>query len=135
MAPRRVLLVEDESLIRSLAAMALQEAGFDVVEAWNGDQAVGLIDQLCPLDILVTDVQMPGVHDGVAVACYARLRQADIPVLVVSGYTENVRARLAELVPAAVVLTKPYKSDRMVELCRQMTLAPFSALATEPNGG
>lgn len=64
MAAVRVLLVEDENLIRLVTSEILQDEGFEVVEAWNGDEAVRLLDGPDSFDILFTDVQMPGTLDG-----------------------------------------------------------------------
>lgn len=123
---KRILLVEDDGVLRIIAAEVLRDAGFDVVEAWNGDQAIGFIDRLCPLDMLVTDVRMPGLHDGIAVAIHARMRQAAIPILVMSGYAGNGRARLNALDPVAAFLSKPFRLDKLVELCGHMALSSGS---------
>lgn len=65
----RVLLVEDEDLIRMMASQALQDEGLEVVEAWDGDQAARLLDGPDTFDLLFTDVQMPGTLDGLDVPC------------------------------------------------------------------
>jgi CheY-like chemotaxis protein len=68
MAALRVLLVEDEGLIRLLTAEVLHEEGFEVVEAWNGVEAIRLLDGPDGFDVLFTDVRMPGTLDGIDVA-------------------------------------------------------------------
>lgn len=125
---KRILLVEDDGVIRIIAAEFLRDAGFDVVEAWTGDQAVGFIDRLGPFDMLVTDVRMPGLRDGFAVAIHARMRQVAIPILVISGYADNVRARLDALDPMAVFLSKPFRLEKLAELCGHMALSSASKL-------
>ncbi len=89
MATARVLLVEDETLIRLMAAELLRGEGFEVVEAWDGDAARGLLDGSDGFDVLFTDVQMPGTFDGIDVAIHARRRHPAIPILVVSGYAAH----------------------------------------------
>ena len=66
-----MLLVEDEGLIRLVAAEVLQGEGFEVVEAWDGDEAARLLSGPGTFDVLFTDVRMPGVLDGVDVAIHA----------------------------------------------------------------
>jgi len=110
----RVLLVEDEDLIRLVTSEILQNEGFEVVEAWNGDEAARLLDGPDSFDILVTDVQMPGTLDGVEVAIYARQRHPGIPVLVVSGYAARLMSRLRGLDPAAVFIGKPYRLEEIM---------------------
>lgn len=81
----RVLLVEDEFLIRLAAAEMLRDEGFEVVEAEDGAQAVKLIDGPDGFDLLLTDVQMPGPVDGIHVVLHARQHHPGIAVVVVSG--------------------------------------------------
>ena len=114
MATARVLLVEDEGLIRLAAAEVLQDEGFEVVEAWDGDEAVRLLNSSGTFDVLFTDVQMPGALDGVHVAKHARGRHPAIHVLVVSGYALHLLARLSVLQPPAHFMSKPYSLAEVV---------------------
>lgn len=114
MVTARVLLVEDEALIRLTAAEVLQDEGFEVVEAWNGDEAARLLNGPDAFDVLFTDVRMPGVLDGVDVALHARSLHPMIPVLVVSGYAPHLMARLRVLTPPAHFMSKPYELAEMV---------------------
>ena len=117
----RVLLVEDEVLIRLVAAELLRDEGFEVVEAWDGDEARGLIDGLDGFDVLFTDVQMPGKFDGIDVALYARRRHPVIPILVVSGYAAHLMTRLGVLDPAAVFMSKPYSLMEVLAVLNRLT--------------
>ena len=122
MATARVLLVEDEGLVRLTTAEILRDEGFEVVEAWDGDEAVRLLDGPGSFDALFTDVRMPGTRDGIAVAVHARRRHPAIPVLVVSGYVAQLIDRLGVLDPAAVFISKPYDLDDIVVALRRLTV-------------
>ena len=121
MAAARVLLVEDEFLIRLVTAEMLRDEGFEVVEAWDGDVARGLVDSLDGFDVLFTDVQMPGTLDGIDVALHARRRHPAIPVLVVSGYAAHRVRRLSGLDPAAVFMSKPYNMVEVLNVLHRLT--------------
>src|ERR1700712_2303705 len=85
MARERVLVVEDEDLIRMILSEALDDEGFQVVEASSGGEAVILIDNPGGLYAVVTDVPMPGERDGIAVGRHARRRHPTIPVIYCTG--------------------------------------------------
>ncbi len=121
MAAAWVLLAEDEMLIRLVAAEYLRDEGFEVVEAWDGDEAARLLDGPGRFDVLFTDVRMPGLLDGVDVAVHARRRYPTIPVLVVSGYAAHLISRLGVLQPAAVFIVKPYSMAEVVEALNHLT--------------
>lgn len=118
-ATTRILLVEDEGLVRMLTAESLQDEGFNVVEATDGDEAVTLLNGE-NFDILLTDVQMPGSLDGIGVALHARRLHPELPVIVVSGFAPYLVARLTELDPAAVYIGKPYSLKQVVEAVRHL---------------
>ena len=117
----RVLLVEDEHLIRMMVAEFLQDEGFEVTEAWDGDEAARLLDTVRGFDVLFTDVRMPGTLDGIDVAVHARRRYPMIPLLVVSGYAVQLAVRLGLLDPAAAFLGKPYQLKEVRETLRRLT--------------
>ena len=121
MAELRVLLVEDEALIRLVTAEMLRDEGFEVFEARNGDEARALLNDPDGFDVLFTDVQMPGTLDGIDVALHARRRHPAIPVLVVSGYAANIMRRLSGLQPPAVFISKPYSLAEVLGVLRRLT--------------
>jgi two-component system cell cycle sensor histidine kinase/response regulator CckA len=104
-----VLLVEDETAVRHLAAKALRETGFTVLEASNGSEALGLI--AVPgsprIEILVTDVIMPGMS-GKELADRVSAARPDIRVLFVTGYTDNAVVRQGRLGAGIDILQKPF---------------------------
>ena len=106
-----------------VAAEALLDEGFDVVEAWNGDEAVQLLAGPDRFDVLFTDVTMPGVLDGVDVATHARGRHPMIHVLVVSGYASHIVTRLGVLKPPAHFMDKPYILAEVVDKLKHLVRA------------
>ena len=105
----RVLLVDDEELVRLATADMLSDLGYDVVEAKSAEQALRLIAEGLILDLVVTDHLMPGMN-GVELARHIRSERPAVPVLIVSGYAE------AEgIAPDLPRLTKPF---RIAELAR-----------------
>ncbi len=81
----RVLLVEDEPLISDIATDALEEQGFEVTAASNAREALHRLMVGSPIDILFTDVNLPGGMDGAALARRARELRPDLPVIYTSG--------------------------------------------------
>lgn len=107
----RVMVVDDEVLIRLLAAEILHDAGFEVVEACSGDEAVSLLAAGVAVDLIFTDVNMPGTVDGLALAAYAKAVHPTLPVILTSG---GVAAHLLERAGPAAVVTKPYTELELV---------------------
>ena len=84
----RALVAEDETLLADVVAWAVEDAGFEVQTASNGDEAIGMF-RSGSFDLLVTDIRMPGKTDGWALASHVRLTSPDIPIVFVSGYTPD----------------------------------------------
>jgi two-component system cell cycle sensor histidine kinase/response regulator CckA len=105
----RVLVVEDELLIRMLMVDTLQEAGFDVLEAASGVEACRLIDNPNHVDLVVTDLNMPEA-DGVVVARRARAHIPDVRVLFVSARCDLLKSLSAPR-PYSY-LTKPFSMEQ-----------------------
>ncbi|MDB5405948.1 MAG: hybrid sensor histidine kinase/response regulator [Rhodospirillales bacterium] len=110
-----ILFVDDCEDVLELAALALNEAGFDVMTAVSGDVALILLEQRVPFRLLITDIVMPGFLDGFALARKAREYLPDIRVIYTTGYREiaNVRSRGA---PFGEILAKPWSPRALVEL-------------------
>lgn len=104
-----------------VAKEMFQADGFEVVGAESGDDAIRLLDGMDHVDIVVTDVRMPGCHDGVDVVQHARSRFPEIPVIVVSGYAANIRKRLKQFGSGAVLMEKPYRLNRLAALAQILT--------------
>ena len=103
-----VLLVEDDVLIRMVMAAFLHDRGLIILEAACASEAVNFLDCRKDIDILVTDVEMPGPMDGVELAKHVSDARPDIKVLVISG---NDAIEPADLPNEAGFLRKPF-ADR-----------------------
>ena len=113
MPVRRILLVEDEPVIRGLMADMLGDAGFEVTATCTGDEAAILIADSDLFDVLLTDVTMPGLIDGIGLAEHAREVHPDLPVVFVSGRPDNARRAEAVGQPSAF-MPKPYDAGRVI---------------------
>jgi two-component system, cell cycle sensor histidine kinase and response regulator CckA len=108
-----VLFVEDEELVRRMGIRVLERAGFRVVGAANVPDALQLAARERP-DILVTDIVLPGIGDGVSLAEDLHARWPDLPILLMTGYTERVPPAWASL------LAKPYEVDELTGRVRRL---------------
>lgn len=100
-----ILLVEDEPLLREVTSEDLQDLGFDTECARDGEEAVGFLESDRPFVALITDIRMPGQLDGWHLAERARELRPGIPVIYLSGYSEDG----PEPVEGAVYVRKPYR--------------------------
>ncbi|MDB5899195.1 MAG: putative histidine kinase, hybrid [Ramlibacter sp.] len=85
-----VLLVEDNKELAAVTALVLREAGYVIVQAESGDAARALLEQRAAIDVVLSDVRMPGEMDGIALAQWLRRNRADLPVILMTGYTEEL---------------------------------------------
>ncbi len=102
----RVLFVEDEFLIREWIAQALSEQGFAVDSVTNAADALLRITH-GPIDVLLTDINLPGAMDGTALARRARELQPDLTVIYASARAATLKQEAR--VPGSLVLPKPYE--------------------------
>ena len=116
--PPMVLLVEDEPLVRMTAADELDEAGFQVLEAKNADEALALLeDHSDEVQVLFTDVDMPGSMDGMALAERVYQRWPHVLLLISSGYA---RPHPDEIPDHGRFVPKPYRSATLVRHITEM---------------
>lgn len=115
-AVRTILVVDDDPEVREVALDALEAAGYRVIAATSGDDAYRLLLARPDLriDMLFTDVVMPGRLDGIDLAIAARSLRPALPVLYASGFPGLVRGPLGNAL-AEPLLRKPYRAE---ELCR-----------------
>ncbi len=123
-----VLVVEDEEDVRALVADALREQGHTVLEAADGQAGVRVLQSDARVDVLVTDVGLPGM-DGRQLADAARVGRPNLPVLLITGYAEA--ALDAHLAPGMEVIHKPFALDVLAEKTRGMVEAARAAAAED----
>lgn len=119
MAKARILLVEDEPLIRMLVSEVLLEEDFDVLEAGNGAEALALLEQYGSFDLLLTDVHMPGRFDGLDVVRHARARLPGLTVVFATGRPDTLKG-FGALGPRDALLAKPFSPLDVVRLVERL---------------
>jgi CheY-like chemotaxis protein len=102
---RTVLVVEDEVLVRTMVAEFLRDHEYDVIEAADAAEALAAFEAGAPIDVVFSDVQMPGSMDGAMLADIVRLRYR-VPVLLTTG--DYARAAALSLADTVMLLPKPY---------------------------
>jgi CheY-like chemotaxis protein len=117
--PLRVLLVEDDALIRFSTADMLTELGHSVTEAENGTQALALLDKGV-FDVIVTDLVLPGMS-GEEIAAHAIKQQPGLRVIFATGYGRLSSSARQNGLQGAVVLQKPYDQQNMETALRTAT--------------
>ena len=118
-APQRtcVLVVEDEDLVRQIAVEAITDEGYEVLEAANGREALDIVDRGALVDVLFTDVNMPGQPDGVALAEEVCARRPSTRIIVSSARPLPIRVLPCD----GRFLAKPYRLAELGELIRAVT--------------
>jgi CheY-like chemotaxis protein len=113
-----VLVVDDEPLIRMDVSDIVAKAGFRVLEAASADEALRILQKQTDICVLLTDVEMPGSMDGVALAHRAHARAPGLHIIVTSG-RRKIEAK--DLPGEAVFLRKPCRPDHIVARLKAMT--------------
>ncbi|MEX0807531.1 MAG: ATP-binding protein [Dongiaceae bacterium] len=114
----KILLVEDDNLVREHVAGQLSGLGYDVVSARDGSEAIEALKRAEDFDLLFTDVVMPGGISGRQLAEAARTLRPTLPVLFTSGYTENAIVHHGRLDPGVHLLQKPYRKQDLAAKVR-----------------
>ena len=113
-----VLVVEDEPLLRMLARELLEEVGYDVLEAPDGASALSLLERHAQVDLVFTDVHMPGALDGMALARKVNARWPNMHLLVTSG---RERPCASSFPDNGKFMEKPYSPDDLLRHVRELT--------------
>jgi CheY-like chemotaxis protein len=111
-----VLFVEDDSLVRGVVCQALEEAGYKVLVASNAEDALALARSRLDLDVVLTDVVMPGGQSGVDLAKTLRVLRPALPVVLASGYAEALQGVEGEF----ALVGKPYDAAQLAERLSQL---------------
>lgn len=114
----RILLVEDEMLVRVLAHEDLTDAGFEVIDASDGDEALAVLRADQGFDLLLTDIKLPGGLDGHELAEHARQLIPGLKVIYASGLADSATAH-----DGGRYLAKPYRRETLLALIGELGLA------------
>ncbi|MDX9873700.1 MAG: response regulator [Spongiibacteraceae bacterium] len=123
-----VLVVEDDAAVRELVLAVLNELGYRAWEAEDAEAALQLLRREPRIDLLITDVGLPGVN-GRQLAEMARRAQPDLPVLFMTGYAEGAALRPGVLAPGMDLITKPFDLEALAQRIRLMSARNASPLA------
>jgi PAS domain S-box-containing protein len=115
-----VLVVDDEPTIRMLVIEILEELGYTVIEAADGAAAMRVLNTGARIDLLVTDVGLPGPMNGRQVADAALATLPDLKILFITGYAENAVIGNGQLAPNMALVTKPFAMDILATRIRDM---------------
>jgi CheY-like chemotaxis protein len=106
-----VLVVEDEPLVRMMTAEALRNAGLGVLEAGSADEALTILEGAATINLVITDLRMPGSMDGIGLMKVLRKSRPDLKLVVASGYSPEWPAPDF----ADAFIGKPYDVERAVD--------------------
>jgi len=114
-----ILVVEDEPAVREIMTQVLRHHGYDVIEAGDGREAIGMWSERGrEVDLLVTDIVMPNGMKGNVLADQLKAEKADLKVIYSSGYTADFATAAAPLNERISFLEKPYKPEVLVRAVR-----------------
>jgi PAS domain S-box-containing protein len=114
-----VLVVEDETVVRGVIVEMLHDAGYRVLEAVDGPSGLGILRRDVRIDLLVTDVGLPGMN-GRQLADQARETRPELKILFITGYAESAAIAKGFLQPGMEMITKPFDLDNLSRRVREM---------------
>lgn len=115
-----VLVIDDEPTVRMLVGEVLAEGGYTAIEASDGPSGLRILDSDARIDLLITDVGLPGGLNGRQVADAARTMRPDLKVLFITGYAENSAIREGQLERDMSIMTKPFQLDALAIKIREI---------------
>ena len=118
--PIKLLLVDDEPTLRMLIKEVLQQEGYDVIEAVDGRSGLAACLAGPPVDLLITDIGLPGGFSGRQVASEVRRHNPQQNILFITGYTDEAIAQRDTLEAGVELLTKPFPLDRLQRKVKAM---------------
>lgn len=119
-----ILIVEDEWLLREMVGSHLREAGWDVIEAANGEDALILLEQAPHIDLVFTDIRLNGTLNGWDVGEACRRTVTDLPVIYTSGRSIEPPRR----VDGSLFFEKPYEPEQIRLACERLFAARRATL-------
>jgi CheY-like chemotaxis protein len=125
--PETILFVEDEVLTRMDMAEFLRQSGYRVSEAANAGEALDALNSKFAVDLVVTDVRMPGDMDGFALAQWVRDNRPGVEIIICSG-DPGAKDRAAQTPNLGAFLSKPYTGRALLELAKQALAKGVSSI-------
>lgn len=120
-----IVVVEDEPMVRRSTRLVLERAGYQIIEAGNGPEALELIRQWRgPIDLLITDMVMPGKMSGQELARRMKDERGRLRVLYISGYSRETAGREMPLESGEAFLQKPFEGLRLLDTVRRLLDGP-----------
>ena len=110
-----IMIVEDELLLRLDLANQLHSAGFEIIEAQSGDEAVKILATNIDVDLILTDIRMPGQVDGLGLVSFVKRQERRIKVILLSAYVEADSD-----LPADASFAKPVRIEALLAKVRQL---------------
>jgi PAS domain S-box-containing protein len=115
-----ILVVEDNEAVRASAVELLREEGYRVLTAGNGDAAMQMLLDGAEVDMIFTDVVMPGLIKSSDLAAWAKVQVPPVAVLFTSGHTRDIISRNHQLSPDTHLLGKPYSPEALLQMLRSV---------------
>ena len=115
-----ILVVDDEPTIRMLAVEVLEELGYQVIDCWDGPSALKVLETDQRIDLLITDVGLPGGMNGRQLADAARVFRPDLKIIFITGYAENAVLGNGQLSPGMQLMTKPFAMEALGQKARNL---------------
>ncbi len=115
-----ILVVDDEPLVRMLAVEELEDLGYTVLEAGDAASALKILDTVKAIDLLITDVGLPGGMNGRQLADAARTSRPDLQILFITGYAENAVLNHGHLDQGMQLMTKPFQLDAFAQRVKSL---------------
>jgi CheY-like chemotaxis protein len=113
-----ILVVEDDSLVRAFVVGQIRSLGYATLSAMNAAEALLIIGSSQPIDLLFTDMIMPGAMNGRQLADAALRRRASLKILFTSGYSNEVIIHHGHLDAGVLLLAKPYRKSDLARMLR-----------------
>lgn len=113
----KILVVDDEPILRMMAVDLVESAGFEALEAANADEAMRILEYCNDIRLIFTDVDMPGSMHGLRLAAYVRGRWPPIDIIITSGHCEVQAGQLPE---RGRFFRKPYEHTEVIGVIREM---------------
>ena len=118
-----VLVVDDDPTVRMLVMEVLEEQGYAAIEAGDGASGLRVLQSDARVDLVVTDVGLPGGMNGRQMADAARVGRPGLKVLFITGYAENAVVGDGHLEPGMHVMTKPFAMEALASRIRELIAA------------